>query len=218
MMETMTWKTFTADNYRVRVVWDMHPCDPLDSWDHGVTVIPLELPRFTREDYYTSNDDTPEADLMRELLGRMDNVPLDFATVEDRAADSEEFTTGGGISCMDDVAEVFQRLTGRKLAVRHMVGNSQGDWATAAAWATEGETTLMANAVLDMLETHMRGEVYGLITERRDTFANVDDEDDTMDVWREVESCWGHEGSDYAVSEARSILKHYAPDVAVTED
>ena len=65
-MDNMTWKTLTADNYRVRIVWDMDPCDPLDSWDHGATVIPLELPWNAREDYYTSNDDTPEADLMRD--------------------------------------------------------------------------------------------------------------------------------------------------------
>ena len=216
MMETMTCETFTAGDYRVRMVWDDTPRDPLGDGDHGVTVIPLELPSGTREDYYTSNDDTPEADLMRELLGRMDNVPLDFATPEERSADHEDFTTGGGIKDMKDVAEVFYRLTGRSLTVRPLRGASQSDWAVVAAWAVEdGESIGLVGGVLDVLETHMRGEVYGLIVERRDTFANVDDEDDTMDVWREVESCWGYEGSDYAVSEARSILKHYAPGAVI---
>ena len=148
----------------------------------------------------------------------MDSIPLGFATVEERSADHVDFTVGGGIKDMDDVADVFQRLTGRKLAVRHMVGNDQGHWATVAAWSTEGETTLMANAVLDMLETHMRGEVYGLITEHRETFANVRDSDDTVDVWHEIEACWGYEGDIHAASEARAILEHHAPGVEVTED
>lgn len=218
-MNDMTWKTLAADNYRVRIVWDDTPCDPLDNWDHGVTVIPLALPRFTREDYYTSNDHTREAEVMRELLERMNREPLEFVSVEERANDSEEFTTGGGIGNLGDVARVFRRLTGRELTVRHLTGNDQGHWATVAAWAVEDDAAPeLVDGVLGTVEEHMRGEVYGLVTERRDTFANVDDEDDTMDVWRVVESCWGYEGDDHATTEARSILEHLAPGVEVTED
>lgn len=218
-MNGMTWKTLTADNYRVRIVWDDEPRDPLSNWDHGVTVIPLELPRFTREDYYTSNDHTREAEVMRELLERMGREPLGFATTEERAEESEEFTTGGGINDLEDVANVFRRLTGRRLTVRRLTGNEQGHWATVAAWAMEDDAPdTLASAVLDTVEEHMRGEVYGLITEQRATFANMDDDDDTMTVWREIEACWGYEGDDYATSEARSILGHHAPGVEPVED
>lgn len=218
-MHDMTWKTLTADNYRVRIVWDDSPTDPLSNWDHGVTVIPLELPRFTREDYYTSNDHTREAALMHDLLARMDREPLDFATPQERLEESEELGTGGGINDLEDVADVFRRLTGRELTVRQLTGNDQGHWATVAAWAMEGDAAPeLVGGVLDTVETHMRGEVYGLITERRDTFANVDDEDDMMDMWRAVESCWGYEGDDHALEEARSILEHLAPGAEVTED
>lgn len=218
-MDTMTWKTLTAGNYRVRIVWDDEPRDPLADWDHGVTVIPLELPRDAREDYYTSNDDTPEADLVRELLERMEREPLGFATTEERAEESEEFTTGGGINGLEDVADVFRRLTGRGLTVRQLTGNDQGHRATVAAWVTEDDAPdTLAGAVLDTVEEHMRGEVYGLITEQRATFANVDDVDDTTDVWREVDSCWGYEGDDYATSEARAILEHCAPVADIAEE
>ena len=218
-MNDMTWRTLAAGDYRVRIVWDDDPTDPLSNWEHGVTVIPLELPRFTREDYYTSNDHTREVEVMRELLERMDREPLDFATTEERAEESEEFGTGGGINDLEDVADVFRRLTGRDLTVRQLTGNDQGDWATVAAWAMEADAPdRLVDAVLDTVETYMRGEVYGLITERRDTFANVDDEDDTLEMWRAVESCWGYEGDYHATSEAHSILEHHAPGAVITED
>ena len=218
-MNDMTWRTLAAGDYRVRIVWDDDPTDPLSNWEHGVTVIPLELPRFTREDYYTSNDHTREAEVMRELLERMEREPLSFDTPEERAEESEEFGTGGGINDLEDVADVFRRLTGRDLTVRQLTGNDQGHWATVAAWAMEDDAPdTLVDAVLDTVEEHMRGEVYGLITERRDTFVNVDDEDDTISMWRAVESCWGYEGDDHATSEAHSILEHHAPGAVITED
>ena len=218
-MNDMTWRTLAAGDYRVRIVWDDDPTDPLSNWEHGVTVIPLELPRFTREDYYTSNDHTREAEVMRELLERMEREPLSFDTPEERAEESEEFGTGGGINDLEDVADVFRRLTGRDLTVRQLTGNDQGHWATVAAWAMEDDAPdTLVDAVLDTVEEHMRGEVYGLITERRDTFVNVDDEDDTISMWRAVESCWGYEGDDHATSEARAILEHHAPGAVITED
>ena len=218
-MNDMTWRTLAAGDYRVRIVWDDDPTDPLSNWEHGVTVIPLDLPRFTREDYYTSNDHTREAEVMRELLERMEREPLDFATTEERAEESEEFGTGGGINDLEDVADVFRRLTGRDLTVRQLTGIDQGDWATVAAWAMEADAPdTLVDGVLDTVETYMRGEVYGLITERRDTFANVNDEDDTLEMWRSVGSCWGYEGDDHATSEAREILEHHASGAVITED
>lgn len=195
----MSELTITARNAagdalaRVRVeIDDEYRPNPLDDWEHGVSVRPVALPAHTSSDYYTAEQS---------------NDPLGDAW--DRFAE-----TFGAVSYYGNArqtAEVFTRWArifhpAARIATASLRGYSQGDWADVIAWSVDPDSADPAG-VLEELGNYARGDVYGLITEEPQ--GNPDD-----DEWEEVESVWGVTGTDYATTEAFAILAANYPATA----
>lgn len=211
-----TVETFEDGNLRTRVVYDDMPGDPLKDWGHGVTVIPVSLPSYTREDYYTVNDDTEAAEIFEALLHRMRECgPHGYGpmTAEERREEIhggvEDATHGGLIDTLEDVLEVFKRVTGLEVVHRTLLGAMQGEWAEVVAFAADDDTNRLdyLHMTLEEVEHHMRGEVYGIVLERLRTYTADDGSGDEIHVWGEVESCWGYVGYEYALEEAMRQLR-----------
>lgn len=82
------------------------------------------------------------------------------------------------------------------------------DWTDSA----EGARTYV-DAMLSEYQNWANGEVYGVIIEKRVTWASEDGE--TMDTWEDTgESVWGFIGLDHAEAEADEMLKYAAKGVA----
>jgi hypothetical protein len=59
----------------------------------------------------------------------------------------------------------------------------------------------------------VRGEVYGYVVEKSETWRKDSDPDEERQDWEEVESCWGFIGeSEYALSEGKSVLEYLKKD------
>lgn len=211
-----TVEMFVDGNLRTRMVCDDMPRDPLRDWDHGVTVIPVSLPRNTREDYYTANDHTEAAEIFEALLYRMRECgPHGYGpmTIEERREEIhggvEDATHGGLIDTLEDVLEVFKRITGLEVAHRTLCGSMQGEWAEVVAFAADDDANRLdyLHATLAELERHMSGEVYGIVLERLRTYTADDGSGDEIHVWGEIESCWGYVGYEYALDEAEHQLR-----------
>ena len=210
-----TVEMFVDGNLRTRMVCDDMPRDPLQDWEHGVTVIPVSLPSYTREDYYTANDHTEPAEIFEALLYRMRECgPHGYGpmTIEERRegiAYGEDYTHGGLIDTLEDVLEVFKRITGLEVAHRTLHGSMQGEWAEVVAFAADDDANRLdyLHMTREEGEHHMRGEVYGIVLERLRTYTADDGSGDEVHVWGEVESCWGYVGYEYALDEAEGQLR-----------
>lgn len=55
------------------------------------------------------------------------------------------------------------------------------------------------------------GEVYGHVIEKRTHWTSEDDQE--MDTWEHVDSCWGYIGREYAEEAAREAFEGYASEV-----
>ena len=80
------------------------------------------------------------------------------------------------------------------------------EWA--AKYSIEVED--IAKGSLDEVMAWANGEIYGFIVEKKvegiKSFDDEDIDDEDFTEWREVDSCWGHYGRDWAEQAAKSAL------------
>ncbi|MEU7643326.1 hypothetical protein [Streptomyces huasconensis] len=55
-------------------------------------------------------------------------------------------------------------------------------------------------------EAWAEGDVYGYVIEERVPYTRVGDYDGFIEIWEEVDSCWGHYGYDWAAAQARAAM------------
>jgi hypothetical protein len=70
-------------------------------------------------------------------------------------------------------------------------------------------------AEMEEYEAWASGDVWGFVVEERADWTRDDDEDEHMQTWEHVDSCFGFYGRTYARSQAREALDFYAARNAV---
>lgn len=65
-------------------------------------------------------------------------------------------------------------------------------------------------AEMQEYEAWAEGDVWGFVVEERVDWTRDDDEDEHMQTWEHVDSCFGFYGKPYARSQAREALQFYA--------
>ncbi|MEU3265090.1 hypothetical protein [Streptomyces bacillaris] len=71
-------------------------------------------------------------------------------------------------------------------------------------------------AEMQEYEAWAEGDVWGYVVEERVPWTRADDYDGFMEIWVEVDSCFGFYGKPYARSQAREALRFYAAHPAAT--
>lgn len=107
-------------------------------------------------------------------------------------------------------------------------GYSQGDeiklfevagvaWLDGIGWEkSKTEFAEMHESYKDRPElvSYVFGDVWGIVIEKANRYANVEDPEDVLETWDEVEACWGFYGESdtpYFLEEAESMLKSHLP-------
>lgn len=88
----------------------------------------------------------------------------------------------------DRELKLYQSLTGdtRSFEIKEHRGYSQSDWAT---YLVIGEADALG--LWETFDQWLKGDVYGIILEKREQFTNAD-ETRELDIWEEDDSIWGN--------------------------
>lgn len=113
----------------------------------------------------------------------------------------------------------------RYAAIYHgaIVIESRPERGAVSLWYLMGEDAedlgILPEAYLDAERAEYQawadGEVYGYVIEEAVRWVRADAPRETHTDWREVDSCWGHYGFEWAISAAREALRFHTPKALV---
>ena len=197
---------YTKDGtkYRARVVMDECSFNPREEYDGYITTMAFYHPRYALGDICTKSSDDVR-NVLYELAGKDPDDDMSFGELVDYIRENIKdvylkvvyFYDHGGITIGTKIAWPDHQWDGGTLGVIYVkkkdvieqIGGDDNDWKEIADQIIEGD--------IEEYDNFINGNIYAIILEKCKKYANVDDPNDTIEEYEEIDSCCGYISNNY---------------------